>query len=345
VGIASAVKNIGFGHGIPESAGVILELQAGGPVVLKASQHEYGQGAHAALAMLVSQELGTPIEQIHVTLPDTASTPETGPTTASRQTFLTGNATLMACQAMKDEILGRAAELLDAEPESLCLEGSKVTHTVSGRAIPLSDLGAHFVVDRRYHAPESAPMLEGEASLYGQPGFASRPTHWCYAYNTQAAVVAVDPVNGKVEVLTILSANDVGRIINRQAIEGQIHGGVMMGLGYALSEDFVVEKGVNLTDSLHKCHIPTASQTPDIRPILVEIPHPLGPRGVKGFAEAPSLATAPAILNAIYNAVGVRINHIPVDAKRLRSAIVEREQTGGPSKGPLKPGLGAHTWR
>lgn len=325
LGIASAVKNIGFGHGLPESAGVILELQSDGRVQLKASQHEYGQGAHATLAMLVADELGMPLEDIEVMGPDTAVTPETGPTTASRQTFLTGNAALMACRAMKEEILGRAAELLDADPKFLRLEGARVHHPDSGRSTELSELGERFVVERRYHAPESAPLLEDLPSQFGQPGFTSRATHWCYAYNTQAAVVAVDPLSGKVEVLTILSANDVGRIINRQAIEGQIHGGVMMGLGYALSENFVVEQGINLTDSLHKCRVPGAGATPDIRPIVLEVPHPVGPRGVKGFAEAPSLATAPAILNAVYDAVGVRINDIPIDAKQLRTKIADLE--------------------
>ncbi len=105
------------------------------------------------------------------------------------------------------------------------------------------------MVERRYTPPQTDGMLPvGEASHYGQPGFKSRLTHFCYAYNTQVAVVEVDPVTGEVEVLTIISANDVGKILNRQAIEGQIQGGVVMGLGYALSEQFLVEKGINLTE-------------------------------------------------------------------------------------------------
>jgi CO/xanthine dehydrogenase Mo-binding subunit len=133
--------------------------------------------------------------------------------------------------------------------------------------------------------------------------------------------VEVDTNTGQVKVLTVISANDVGKIINRQAIEGQIHGGVMMGLGYALSEEFVVEQGINRTDSLHKCRLPTADQTPEIIPVIVEVPHPLGPQGAKGFAEAPSLATAPAIVNAIYDAVGVRITSLPADKKKIKAAL------------------------
>jgi CO/xanthine dehydrogenase Mo-binding subunit len=134
-------------------------------------------------------------------------------------------------------------------------------------------------------------------------------------------------------VRTIISANDVGKAINPQAIQGQIHGGVMMGLGYALSEQFVVEQGINLSDSLHKCRVPLADRTPDIIPLIVEVPHPHGPHGAKGFAEAPSLATAPAILNAIYDAIGVRVKSLPADAKKLRELIRESRASGASPSG------------
>jgi CO/xanthine dehydrogenase Mo-binding subunit len=320
-GVASAVKNIGYGHAIPESAGAIVELDASGCATLRASQHEYGQGARAALVQLVSEELGLPPDRIRLIGPDTALTPPTGPTTASRQTFLTGNATVMACQALKEEVYSHAAEVLDADPAGLELQVDRVVDTRSGREVALAALGERFVVERRYTPPRSAPLLEGETSHYGQPDFESRPTHWCYAYNTQVAVVEVDTQSGEVNVLTLISASDVGRILNRQAIEGQIHGGAMMGLGHALSEEFVVENGINLTDSLHKCHLPGAKDTPDIIPVIVEVPHPLGPKGAKGFAEAPSLATAPAIANAIYDAIGVRITRLPANKKRVKEAL------------------------
>jgi CO/xanthine dehydrogenase Mo-binding subunit len=321
VGVASAVKNIGFGHDLPESAGAIVELDVTGRVTLRASQHEYGQGSRAGLVQLVVSELGVPLDYVQLIGPDTALTPPTGPTTASRQTFLTGNAVVMACQGLKEEVFSHAAEVLDVDPARLALRLDRVVDTDSGREVLLAELGERFVVERRYTPPRSAALLEGEASHYGQPDFESRPTHWCYAYNTQVAVVEVDTGTGEVKVLAIVSANDVGKIINRQAIEGQIHGGVMMGLGYALSEEFVVEQGVNLTDSLHKCRLPTADQTPDIIPVIVEVPHPLGPQGAKGFAEAPSLATAPAIANAIYDAIGVRITSLPADRKKIKAAL------------------------
>jgi len=321
VGVASAVKNIGFGHNLPESAGAIVELSSSGRVIVRASQHEYGQGARAGLTQLTIDELGLPAERIEIIGPDTALTPPTGPTTASRQTFLTGNAVIMACRALKQELFSHAAEILQADPATLELRLDRIVNPDTGGEVPLAQLGERFVVERRYTPPGSAALLEGEASHFGQPDFESRPTHWCYAYNTQVAVVEVDPATGEVKVLTIISANDVGQVINHAAIEAQIEGGVMMGLGFALSEEFVVEQGVNLTDTLRKVRLPAADQTPEIIPVIVEVPHPLGPHGAKGFAEAPSLATAPAILNAIYDAVGVRITSLPADKKRVKAAL------------------------
>ncbi len=320
-GVASAVKNIGFGHGLPESAGAIIELTAEGKVSLRHSQHEYGQGAYSGIAQIVATELGVAVDDITIIGPDTALTPPTGPTTASRQTFMTGNATVMATRALRDEIFSRAAELLEQEPARLKFDGDKIIDPENGNAIPISDLGEKFVVEKTYNPGETAALLEDEASHFGTPQFESRATHWCYAYNTQVAVVEVDTQTGQTKVLTVISANDLGKVLNQAAVEGQIHGGVVMGLGYALSEEFVVEQGVNLTNTLRKCGLPNAEMTPEIIPALVEMPHPEGPLGAKGFAEAPSLATAPAILNAIYDAVGVRVHDIPADKKRLLALL------------------------
>jgi aldehyde oxidoreductase len=326
VGVASAVKNIGFGHGLEESAGAIVEMGADGRCLLRATQHEYGQGARLGLVKLISSELGIPPTQIDIVWANTAATPYTGPTTASRQTFMTGNAVVMACRALKDEMFSHAAELLDAEPDKIAFKGAMLVDADSGRELPISELGEHFVVERRYTPPASDPLLEGEPSHYGRPDFRSRVTHWCYAYNTQVAIVEVDETTGQVRVLTIISANDVGKALNPPAIKAQIYGGVVMGVGFALSEEYKMEQGVNLTDTYGKCGIPTADQVPEIIPIIVEVPHPDGPQGVKGFAEAPFLATAPAIMNAIYDAVGVRINSLPARPDKVLKAIKESAQ-------------------
>jgi CO/xanthine dehydrogenase Mo-binding subunit len=326
------MKNVGFGHAIPESAGAIVRLNASGEVQLCVTHHEYGQGGWAGQIKIASDELGLPIDRIAITRPDTAITPRTGPTTASRQTFLTGNAVVMACRALKEEVFGRAAEVLDVAPERLSLQGSRVLDRESGKAVELMELGGQFVVERRYTSPPTDQMLEDEASHYGEADFRSLVTHVMYSYTTQVAMVEVDPRTGEVKVLKIIAANDVGKALNPQIIKGQMAGGVMMGLGYALSERFQIEQGVNLTDSLHKVRVPTADQAPEIVPVIVEVPHPFSPQGMKGFAEAPSLATAPAILNAIYDAVGVRIRDIPADKEKVRVALEQAQDVTSENK-------------
>jgi aldehyde oxidoreductase len=324
VGIASAVKNIGFGHHIPEDASAIIDMDVKGNITIRHSQHEYGQGSQTALITLASRELGIRADKIAVYGPDTAVTPPTGPTTASRQTFMTGNALVMASQALKDELFNRAADHIGISPSNLKFEGSRIIDPGTGTSVELKELGERFQVERKYIPPESSQICEANyVSKWGTPDFVSKPTHWCYAYTTQAAIVEVDPETGEVNVLKVLAAADVGRIINKAAIDGQIHGGVMMGVGMALSEQFIVENGVNITDSLHKVRLPSADMAPEIIPLIVEVPHPLGPQGAKGFAEAPSLATAPAILNAIYDAIGVRIYDIPADKKRVKEALLK----------------------
>jgi CO/xanthine dehydrogenase Mo-binding subunit len=321
VGVASAVKNVGFGHGIQESAAAKVRLNANGDVQLSITHHEYGQGGWAGQIKIASNQLGIPVNKIEVLPPDTGVTPRTGPTTASRQTYLTGNAIVMACLSLKEEIYARAAEILDADPQRLTLEVDRVVDEVSGNVVELKELGDQFIVEKRYTSPPTDQILEGEESHYGKADFQSRVTHVMYSYTTQVAIVEVDTRTGGVKVLTIIAANDVGKVLNIQNIKGQIEGGVMMGLGYALSEHFLVENGVNLTDSLHKVRLPTANQTPEILPVIVEVPHPFSPQGLKGFAEAPSLATAPAILNAIYDAIGVRITDIPADKGKVRTVL------------------------
>jgi CO/xanthine dehydrogenase Mo-binding subunit len=149
--------------------------------------------------------------------------------------------------------------------------------------------------------------------------------HWCYAYGTQAAIVEVDEATGDVRVLKVIAAHDVGRIINRRAVEGQIEGGVVMGVGYALSEQYVVKEGFNITDTLLKCGLVTADRAPEVVVLPVEVPHPDGPLGLKGLAEAPSLPTAPAILNAVYDAVGVRISSLPATKEKVLEALRAKE--------------------
>jgi CO/xanthine dehydrogenase Mo-binding subunit/aerobic-type carbon monoxide dehydrogenase small subunit (CoxS/CutS family) len=323
VGIACGVKNVGFGHGLPESAGARVELKPDGSCHLRVTHHEYGQGAVIGQARIAAETLGIPIENIAVAVPDTGKTPFTGASTASRQTFLSGNATLGACRRLLSDLFELAASKLDVQdPALLHIDGDAIAVKGSERRLPLSSLGERFSAEFRTFPPETRGFREnGEKSRYGDTDFASRRTHWAYAYGAQIAWVQVEEKTGKVRVLKVLTVGDVGRVLNRRAVEGQQEGGVVMGVGYALTEQFESELGKSITKTLRQCGIPTALEAPDIVTVAVEVPHPWGPLGLKGLAEAPSLATAPAVANAIHDAVGVRLKHLPMTPERVKTAL------------------------
>jgi CO/xanthine dehydrogenase Mo-binding subunit len=327
-GVASGVKSVGFGRQAAESAGAIIEMDTSGQVMIRHSHHFLGQGAKTGLLKLAISELGLPQEQIRIADPDTSLTPSTGATTASRQTFLTGNALVLACQELKDELFGRAAEILDQEPSQLKLDKHHIVDQESGKKLPLKELGDGFRFEKRFTMKPTSPFPDGSPSKYGQPSFVSQHSQWCYTYCTQVAIVEVDTKTGQVNVLTMISANDLGKVLNREAVVGQIQGSISQGMGYALSEEFIIQDGVNLTTTLNQLKMPLADLTPEVIPALVEVPHPDGPQGAKGFAESPSLPTAPAILNAIYDAVGVRIKDLPADKKKLLTALNKKTDQG-----------------
>jgi CO/xanthine dehydrogenase Mo-binding subunit len=134
-------------------------------------------------------------------------------------------------------------------------------------------------------------------------------------------VVAVNVKTGQVQVLHVISVTDIGKVLNPGVAAGQVHGATMQGLGYALSEQYQMENGWNVTDHFGKIGLSKTTDTPQITPIFLEIPHPLGPQGAKGFSEAPTVPTAPAILNAIRDATGVRICHLPATPEKLRESL------------------------
>ncbi len=321
IGVASMTKTVGVGRGTSETAGAIVELDAEGMCHVHSGYCEMGQGALPMLLGLVTAELGLPPERVHVLLPDTSLAPETSPSTASRQAFMTGNAAVLAARELRTELSHRAADSLDARPDDIRVDGAFLVDSASGRRMPLVALGERFTVEQQYRPPATEALPPGGQSTWGTPDFRSRSTNWCYDYGTHVAIVEVDTATGVVRVLKYIAVHDVGKALNRTAIEGQIEGGVMMGLGYALSEEFIVQNGINLTDSLHKCRLPMADQAPEIISVILEIPHPLGPLGAKGFAEAPTVPVAPAILNAIYDAVHVRITSLPATPEKVLAGL------------------------
>jgi len=309
-GFAVAYKNTGLGGGAPDKAGAEVELYSDGTLEVRTSSAELGQGLVTVLRMVVAQEFNLPAERVKVLVMDTDLTPDGGPTTASRQTFVTGNAARHAAQTLRQAMSATLAEKYDVPPAQIrFIEGLA---QVDGHVVPLGDVVALMHAEGReprtlyeYWAPETQPLGEGG------------DMHFAFSFAAQAAEVEVNTLTGEVRVLSVIAANDVGRAINPLGLKGQIEGGIMMGLGNALTEHFIVEDGKVFTDRLARYRMPSIVLTPEITPIIVEHPVAEGPYGAKGVGEIVSIPTTPAITNAIYNAVGVRVDSLPVDQAEI----------------------------
>ena len=336
-GFAAAYKNTGLGGGAPDKSTAEVEVYDDGTAEIRSAAAEIGQGLPNVLAQITAEELGIPFERVRVLLSDTDLTPDGGPTTASRQTAVTGNAAKFAARGMR-EILSRAAsERLDAPPEQIMFrDGSVIARSgatkqsqnreleiASQSALAMTPTSASFADVVRwaraegratkfrfeYNAPETKPL--GEAG----------DMHFAFSYAAQAALVEVNTGTGEVRVIKVIAATDVGRAINPLALRGQVEGGIVMCLGNALTEEYIVEKGVVWTDRLARYKMPSIKHVPEIVSFVVEEESSVGPYGAKGVGEISSIPTTPAIVNAIYNAVGVRLYTLPVDQDKLLRAL------------------------
>ncbi len=317
-GFAAAYKNTGLGGGAPDKAGADVELYADGTFEVRSTSAEMGQGLVTVMRLVVAEEMSVPPEQVRVLVMDTDLAPNGGPTTASRQTFVTGNASRYAAKTLRDEITAVMAEKFDVRPEQIRFEDGVVR--VNGHSLTYAEIykemtasGQQPRVRYEYEAPKTQPLGTGG------------DMHFAFSFGVQAAEVEVNKLTGEVRVLKVISANDVGMAVNPLGLQGQVEGGVMMGLGNALTEEFIVENGYVVTDRLARYRVPGIMLTPEITSIIVEHPVEAGPYGAKGVGEICSIPTTPAITNAIYNAVGVRVDKLPVDQEIIAREIWERE--------------------
>ena len=316
-GIAAAYKNTGLGGGAPDKASAEVELYEDGTAEVRTSSAEIGQGLVAVLQMIVAEELTVPIDRVRVLLSDTDLTPDGGPTTASRQTYVTGNAARHATDVIKQAVATTLAEHYDVPPAEIQFHEGLAQ--VNGRQVTLGEAvtimkeeGREARATYEYWAPSTQALGTGG------------DMHFAFSFAAQAAEVEVDLDTGEVEVLRVIAANDVGKVINPLGFLGQIEGGVMMGLGNAITEHFIVEQGRVITDRLARYRMPGIMHTPEIVSIPVEHPAADGPYGAKGVGEISSIPTTPAITNAIYHACGVRIKSLPVDQDWLALEIARQ---------------------
>jgi selenium-dependent xanthine dehydrogenase len=312
VGVASCYKNVGLGLGLPEPTGVAIDLTPAGRILIRFGGAELGQGAETVVAQMAAQALGVPYSLIDILGCDTGRTPDGGITSASRTTYMSGNAVVEAAPRFLERVRAFRPGSSPLTPELL-----------AGLGRALEARGEVLSVEHTYRPPPTYPL---EAA-----GEAERTKFVSFSYATQAAIVDVEEASGEVHVRRIVAAHDIGRTINPLGARGQIEGSCLMGLGYALSEEFILDRGYLATDTLAKVGIPVIDSSPPVDVLLIEDPDPGGPFGAKGIAEAAAIPTAPAILNAISRAVGVRIRRLPATPDRVTaecSATVGGAQEG-----------------
>jgi len=304
----------------PNPSSAHVELAEDGSATVRCGAADLGQGSDTALSQIAAEAIGISPERVTIESADTLTTPDAGNSSASRQTYVSGNAIRLAAEQVRDTLFNEAAELLEVSREDLLsrdnmifIKGSPATN-ISIKEV-CGKLRAKGILTSASGSftPPTPEMLDPETGA-GIP-------YGAYSYATQLVEVEVDTETGQVDVLRVVAAHDVGRAVNPMAIEGQIEGGVVMGLGYATMEELVWEEGQLLTGDFGTYLVPTALDTPAVKSIIVEEPEPSGPFGAKGTGEPPACPTAAALINAIYDAVGVSITSLPVTSEKIYMAL------------------------
>jgi xanthine dehydrogenase molybdenum-binding subunit len=303
-----------------DGCGAIVKLDDFGRVSLITGATEIGQGSETVLAMIVAETLGIPLDRVDVVNSDTAVKPWDVGAHASRTTFIAGNAARLAAEKLRGQLLAMAAGELEAPAERLrAADGwifvagepaRRIAYDRAARAGHLRERGQTLVAEAFYDPPTEMLDKDLRGNVSATYGFAA-----------QAAVLDVETATGLIRVRRLVSAHDVGRALNPLAAEGQIHGGIHMGLGYALSERLVVEQGQVLTASFMDYAILKAADMPELVVRLIESGESEGPFGAKGLGESGVIPVSAAVANAVKDAIGVRFTELPITPAAVHAAL------------------------
>jgi CO/xanthine dehydrogenase Mo-binding subunit len=321
IGMASLI-HVGGGARIYKSdgCGTILKMDDYGKVDVFTGGTDMGQGLDNIIAQIVAETLGLLVEDVNVVHTDTDICPWDVGAHASRSTFVAGNSALGAANEVKNRLIEYASKLLDAPGDSLVFEN----RTVSVPNDPEKSMPINKLLRKIHFSPQGKMLMAG---FFYDPVNENMDRDYkgnmseTYAFGTHGARVKVDEETGKVKVLDYVAAHDVGKTINPLLLEGQVYGGVVMGLGYALSEEVIVRDGETMNANFRDYKLFTAKDAIKIIAPIIETQDKLGPYGAKGIGEPGCVPTAPAIANAIYDAVGVRIKDLPITPEKVLAAI------------------------
>jgi nicotinate dehydrogenase large molybdopterin subunit len=314
VGVAMGWYRTSIGTG-GDACGANVYVHEDGSVLLFSGITEMGQGAFTVLPQICAEELGLRMEDVRLVKPDTDMVPESGPTVGSRSTTLMGNAIILAARQVKEVLFQVASQMLGVPAYRLESKDRLIYDREDpGKALPFKDVAARCMATGKRLIGQGwwAPPL---ASLDPETGQGN--PYFVYTYSTHMAEVIVDVETGETEVTDYVAAFDVGKAINPKALEGQIEGGVAMGLGYALMEEYVLKDGCPQNLNLQNYLIPTTLDMPALKPLVLEVENKYGPYGAKGIGEMPNIPATPCILNAIANACEGRVRSLPADPERV----------------------------
>ncbi|SEF42570.1 purine hydroxylase beta subunit apoprotein [Caloramator fervidus] len=310
-GIGVTFYGTGYGNGFPDVSRAYARLLEDGKVEILVGATEVGQGAKTVMVQIASETLNIPIEDVILVNEDTSKAPDAGTAAASRQTYNSGNAVKIACENLKDNILQEAKKILNVNSKIglVCEKGSVYVKTYPSKKVSFKEI-ANINNNLKGEGVFIAHTTQMDENGQGAP-------YWPYTFAACAVEVEVDTETGEVTILRAKLVLDVGKAVNPTLVEGQIDGGFAMGVGYALMEDVGLKDGKMLNSSFEKYIIPTSLDIPNIEKVLIEYPEDTAPYGAKGIGEPVLLPVAPAILNAIYDAIGVRFYEIPVTCEKI----------------------------
>ncbi|WIV11691.1 xanthine dehydrogenase family protein molybdopterin-binding subunit [Proteiniborus sp. MB09-C3] len=326
-GIACGMKAPSMPNDVASSA--VIRLNEDGTAYLQVSAQDIGQGSDTALTQIAAEMLSIPPEKITINTGDTANQPYEWQTVASRITFCAGNAIVKAAEDVKRQLIELASIKLSTYPRDLKLEDGHVVSTqYPDKKVSYAELalgltmpdgsGVHGpIIGRGSFIPENVKNFDLETGQGDKP-----VAFWTYGAN--AAEIEVDTETGHIKVLKVSACWDVGKVINPTLIEGQVEGAIVQGLGSALFEEIKLDKGKFLNQSFMDYKIPAVGDMPEMMVSFVENEQHDGPFGARGMAEPAMIPSAPAIANALYNAIGVRMHQIPLTPERVLKAIKEK---------------------
>ena len=299
-------------------------VEMDGTVVVRSGVTDIGAGQISALGQIAVEVLGATLDNVVIYNSDSAVTPLAGTTTATRALYMSGNAAKQAAEGLRARLVERAAREFGVAPDEVDMAFNEVFVIDKPQdSMPLVDL-VRICAAEGIHRSELA-IFRAPFSDFLDPETGQGQAHPDYAYGAHAVEVSVDVDTGEVEVLKSVAAHDVGQCINPSAVEGQIQGGAQNGQGYALSEEMLYEEGRLVTPSFSEYLMPTAMDMPRVECIILESRSGVGPYGAKGIGEPAMTAVAPAIANAVADAIGVRVFEMPITPER----VVRAMQQGG----------------